>query len=33
MPVFQEKSKEESKVGSKTGGRGPNPVGLVRHDQ
>lgn len=30
--VFQEKSKEESKVGSKIGGRGPNPVGLVRHD-
>lgn len=32
MPVFQEKSKEENKVGSKIGGRGPNPVGLVRHD-
>ena len=30
--VFQEKSKEESKVGSKIGGRGPSPVGLVRHD-
>ena len=32
MPVFQDKSKEENKVGSKIGGRGPNPVGLVRHD-